>query len=148
MNTIDALYLIKYNPFKYSNYVFSFYNNVKTQENNLLLLPLIIPLCTHPVLSYKIEKSNKRSSMYTVFFNNHKELYDLQDRIDHFRTLSLNSLEYCLVNEWLDISNNNIYCHKTIENNAVKHIKTAEKLANLFNPYSILEIYTILGVKP
>lgn len=148
MNTIDALYLIKYNPFKYSNYIFSFYNHLKIKENNLLFLPLIVPLCTHPILSYKIEKSNKRSSIYTVFFNNHKELHDLQDRINHFRILSLNSLEYCLINEWLEISNKNLCCYRATESNAVKNVKIAEKLSNLFNPYSIFEIYTILGVKP
>lgn len=40
--------------------------------------------------------------MHTVFFNHYKELYDLQDRINSLKILTSDSIQYCLVNEWLE----------------------------------------------
>ena len=63
MNTIDALYLAKYNPFKYGKYLADFYSELTEVEKNSLLLPVLIPLFTHPFFKTKIETSNIRSSM-------------------------------------------------------------------------------------
>lgn len=148
MNTIDALYLIKHNPFKYSGYIASFYETLHISDNNLLLLPLIIPLCTHPIFNKKIENSKKNSSMYTIFYSNYEELYNLQERIIFFKTLSSDSLKYCLLNEWLEIDNKKLSCYKkeNIKSDKNNKIKVAAKLAGLFNSHSIIEIYTMLGV--
>ncbi|WP_427834553.1 three component ABC system middle component [Actinobacillus pleuropneumoniae] len=67
MNTIDALYTIKYNPFKYSKYLVTFYSELTGVEQNLLLLPLLIPLFTHPI--FKNKRIIKTSSLHTIFFN-------------------------------------------------------------------------------
>ena len=42
MNTIDALYLAKYNPFKYGKYLADFYSELTGIEKNSLLLPILI----------------------------------------------------------------------------------------------------------
>lgn len=48
MNTIDSLYLAKYNPFKYGKYLADFYSELTGIEKNSLLLPILIPyLPTH-----------------------------------------------------------------------------------------------------
>ncbi|MDC4793210.1 DUF6521 family protein, partial [Acinetobacter baumannii] len=46
---VDALYELKYNPFEYGPYIASFYIHSDELENNLLLAPLVIPLCSHPI---------------------------------------------------------------------------------------------------
>ncbi|USQ17435.1 three component ABC system middle component [Actinobacillus pleuropneumoniae] len=142
MNTIDALYTIKYNPFKYSKYLVTFYSELTGVEQNLLLLPLLIPLFTHPI--FKNKRIIKTSSLHTIFFNS-KELYDLQERIESLRRLISESMQYCLVNQWLYIEQDDlsVYSAQDIEN-----IKIARNYAKLFSNHSVYEIYTLLGVKP
>lgn len=51
---IDAVHTYYYNPFKFGSHIVSFYNSLEEVEQNLLLLPLIIPICSHPELSKKL----------------------------------------------------------------------------------------------
>lgn len=148
MNTIDALYLAKYNPFKYGKYLADFYSELTGVEKNLLLLPILIPLFTHPFFKDKIEKSISTSSIHTIFFNNSKELYDLQDRIDTLRTLTSDSIQYCLVNDWLRIDTNALSFLPTKSRSNKEKIKVAKKLARLFSNRSVYDIYISLGIKP
>lgn len=148
MNTIDALYLAKYNPFKYGKYLADFYSGLTGVEKNLLLLPILIPLFTHPFFKDKIEKSISTSSIHTIFFNNSKELYDLQDRIDTLRTLTSDSIQYCLVNDWLRIDTNALSFLPTKSRSNKEKIKVAKKLARLFSNRSVYDIYISLGIKP
>jgi hypothetical protein len=84
-SVIDALYTLKYNPFKYSEHIAAFYHSVSGIENNLLLAPLIIPLCSHHFYKTKLPNAvfgaSKKSSIWTVF-DDKKNLYDLQERVD------------------------------------------------------------------
>ena len=99
---VDALYEIKYNPFEYGVYLASFYSAVFESENNLLLAPLVIPLCSHPLFSQKLFNSNVRSTIWSVF-DDRTKLYDLQERIDGFQALTEHCIQYCLVNDWLTV---------------------------------------------
>lgn len=148
MNTIDALYLAKYNPFKYGKYLADFYSELTGVEKNLLLLPILIPLFTHPFFKDKIEKSISTSSIHTIFFNNSKELYDLQDRIDTLRALTSDSIQYCLVNDWLRTDTNALSFLPTKSRSNKEKIKVAKKLARLFSNRSVYDIYISLGIKP
>ena len=148
MNTIDALYLAKYNPFKYGKYLADFYSELTGIEKNLLLLPILIPLFTHPFFKTKIETSTVRSSIHTIFFKNYNELYDLQDRVDTLRTLTSDSIQYCLVNEWLETDINSLSFIPIQRKNSKKRIRVAKNLAKLFSNRSIYENYISLGIKP
>lgn len=144
MNTIDALYTIKYNPFKYGEYLSTFYAELIGVKQNLLLSPLLIPLFTHPVFKQKLKNIKSTSSLHTIFSNS-KELYDLQERIDTLRILTSESIQYCLLNQWLETDIDNLSVYSVQE---TRNIKIAKNLARLFSNHSIYEIYMILGVKP
>ena len=148
MNAIDAFYLVKYNPFKYGKYLADFYSELTGVEKNSLLLPILIPLFTHPFFKDKIEKSISTSSMHTIFFKNSKELYDLQDRIDTLRILTSDSIQYCLINDWLKTDTNTLSFLPTQSSNNKEKIKVTKKLARLFSNRSVYEIYISLGIKP
>jgi hypothetical protein len=141
-NVIDALYQIKYNPFKYGNYIASFYSTVENVENNLLLAQLVIPLCSHPEYKTKLEGAvfgeKRKSSIWTVF-ENKTLLYDLQERIDQFRKL---------INGWLTIDIKSLTLAYSVSEyfNFTKH-KNAENLGKLISGLSLTEIYAFLGVK-
>ena len=145
---VDALYELKYNPFKYGTYLASFYTTVDKTENNLLLAPLVIPLCSHPVFGGKLFRSNVRSTIWSVF-DDRTKLYDLQERINEFQTLTEQCIQYCLVNDWLSIDEKNLALRLCDESNSVfTHQKSAEKLGRLFSAHSVVEVYAFLGAKP
>ncbi len=145
---VDALYELKYNPFEYGTYLASFYTAVGEEENNLLLAPLVIPLCSHPIFGQKLFNSNVRSTIWSVF-DDRTNLYDLQERIDGFQALTEQCIQYCLVNDWLSIDEQNLALHSCDEPDSVfTNQKSAEKLGRLFSGHSVVEIYVFLGVKP
>lgn len=149
---VDALYELKYNPFDYGSFVASFYKHLDESENNILLAQLVIPLCSHPVISKKISGAvfgnKKRSSIWSVF-NDRTKLYDLQERIDGFQNLTEQCIQYCLINDWLSVDENNLSLSKSDSSDSVfTQQKCAEKLGQLFSGHSVVEIYAFLGVKP
>jgi hypothetical protein len=149
---IDALYELKYNPFEYGTYLASFYTAIGEAENNLLLAPLVIPLCSHPIFGKTISRAvfgeKKQSSIWSIF-NDRTKLYDLQERIDGFLTLTEQSIQYCLVNDCLSIDEQSLVLRSCDELGSVFiKQKSAEKLGRLFNGHSVVEIYAFLGVKP
>ena len=145
---VDALYELKYNPFDYGPYIASFYSHLAESENNLLLTQLVIPLCSHPIYSHKLLNSNKRSSIWSVF-DDRKKLYDLQERIDGFQALTEQCIQYCLVNDWLSVNEQQLSLTKCdgVDSTFI-YQKSAEKLGRLFSGHSVVEIYSFLGVKP
>jgi len=145
---VDALYELKYNPFVYGPYLASFYSSIDESESNILLAPLVIPLCSHPTFSKKIFNSNKRSSIWSVF-DNRTKLYDLQERIDGFQNLTEQCIQYCLVNDWLSVNELTLSLRKGDSSDSLLTSQIiAEKLGRLFRDHTAVEIYAFLGVKP
>lgn len=149
---IDSLYTLKYNPFNFSGHIVSFYSNLHYVENNLILAPLIIPLCSHSIFKTKLQGAvfgeNRRSTMWSIFDDKSK-LYDLQERLNEFKVITAQSIQYCLINDWLELDTNNLTLHSE-DNNSKKleSHKSAISLAKLFSNHSVTEIYDLLGVKP
>lgn len=146
---VDALYELKYNPFEYGAYLASFYAALGAAENNLLLAPLVIPLCSHPVFGKRLFNSNIRSTIWSVF-DDRTKLYDLQERIDGFQALTEKCIHYCLVNDWMSVDEQNLALHPCCDETGSTFInhKSAEKLGRLLNGHSVVEVYAFLGVKP
>lgn len=149
---IDTLYQLKYNPFKYGSYLASFYSELTDVKESLLLSPLIIPLCSHPFFNSKILNarfgSKNQSSIWTIF-QERKELYDLQERLDNFKTLTTQSLQYCLVNDWLHINSSELTVTIQQENKKTfERQKNAVNLGKLFSHNAVSQIYAFLGVRP
>lgn len=144
---VEALYELKYNPFEYGPYLASFYTHLDESENNLLLAQLVIPLCSHPIYSHKLFNSKNTSSIWSVF-DDRTKLYDLQERIDGFKALTEQCIEYCLINDWLSVNEQRLSLTQCdgVESTFISQ-KSAEKLGRLFSGHSVVEIYAFLGVK-
>jgi ABC-three component (ABC-3C) system Middle Component 3 len=147
---VDALYELKYNPFEYGAYIASFYATAGDMKNNLLLAPLVIPLCSHPVFGKAISAAvfgdKKQSSIWSIFKDRTK-LYDLQERIDELQGLTEQCIQYCFVNDWLSVDEESLTLSSCIDSPFTIQ-KSAEKLGRLFSGQSVVEIYSFLGVKP
>jgi ABC-three component (ABC-3C) system Middle Component 3 len=145
---VDALYELKYNPFEYGPYLSSFYTGIDESKSNLLLAPLVIPLCSHPIFSQKLFNSNKRSTIWSVF-DDRTKLYDLQERIDGFEALTEQCIQYCLINDWLSVNEQRLSLRASDGSDSVfTSQKSAVKLGRLFSGHSVVDIYAFLGVKP
>jgi hypothetical protein len=145
---VDALYELKYNPFEYGPYLASFYTAIDESRSNLLLAPMVIPLCSHPIFSQKLFNSNNRSSIWSIF-DERTKLYDLQERMDGFQELTDQCIQYCLINDWLSVNEQRLSLSASDgSDSAFTSQKSAEKLGRLFSGYSVVDIYTFLGVKP
>ncbi|MGJ7456302.1 three component ABC system middle component [Halomonas sp. RA08-2] len=145
---VETLYELKYNPFEYGAHIASFYTVAGESENNLLLAPLVIPLCSHPFFGQKLFNSNKKSTIWSVFESRTK-LYDLQERVRGFQSLTEQCIQYCLINDWLAINENNLSIVAYAGSDSTFTCqKSAEKLGRLFSGHSVVEIYAFLGVKP
>lgn len=151
-SVVDALYELKYNPFKYGEYIASFYSSIRDVDNNLLLAPLVIPLCSHPafgnVLNGAVFGSKRKSSIWSIF-DDRSKLYDLQERINEFQSLTEQCIQYCMVNDWLLVEEHSLAIHYTGNLEAALVLqKKAVNLGRLFSGHSVVEIYAFLGVKP
>lgn len=149
---IDSLYVLKYNPFNFSGHIVSFYSNLGHVENNLILAPLIIPLCSHSMFKTKLQGAvfgeNRRSTMWSIFDDKSK-LYDLQERLDEFKIITAQSIQHCLINEWLELDTDNLTLYSQDNNSkTLETHKSAINLARLFSNHSVTEIYDLLGVTP
>lgn len=148
---IDAVHTYYYNPFKFGSHIVSFYNSLEEVEQNLLLLPLIIPICSHPELSKKLNiviSSGRSPSTFFTKFDKPKEFYDLQERIDALKGLSTQSLNYCIVNDWVTVDKSSLRVIDTENYDKTKINKQAKNLGRLFSGLSINEIYKGLRVSP
>lgn len=148
----DSIYITKYNPFIFGEYLASFYLTLSKVENNLLLAPLVIPLCSHQNFSEKLNNAKfgekKRSTVWGIFYDRTK-LADLQERMNSFDVLTNESLQYCLANDWVDIDARTL----TVVADPLRiprdhRPKSALNLGKLLSHLSVVEIYVLLGVKP
>ncbi len=149
---VDSLYILNYNPFEFGKYIASFYSVPGNADSNLLLSPLVIPLCSHPVFNETISRAvfgeKKQSSIWTIF-NDRTLLYDLQERIDEFQDLTEQCIQYCLINEWLTIDQDSLSLRVCdTSTSSFKIIKSAEKLGLLVRGLSVIEVYAFFGVRP
>lgn len=145
---VDALYELKYNPFEYGEGLASFYATLGGLENNILLAPLVIPLCSHPTFGTKLSNSIGTSTIWSVFGDRTK-FYDLQERIDGFLGLTEECIQFCLANDWLSVNLQNLSfsaCDKP--DSAFTNNKSAKKLGLLLGGHSVIEIYSFFGAKP
>lgn len=148
----DSLYEMKYNPFIYGECVATFYATLRNVERNLLLSPLIIPLCSHGLYKEKISGAvfgEKRSSSIWTIFNEKENLFDLQERINAFEELTELSIQYALINDWITIDENNLMVSNTyLPDKNIQVNKCAKNLGKLFSGLEPLKIYRALGVTP
>jgi hypothetical protein len=149
---IDSLYIIKYNPFKFGKHLASFYAHLDEVDNNLLLAPLIIPLCGHPAFNEKLGNAvfgkNRKSTMFSVF-DDRAKLHDLQERLDGFKTITAQCIQFCLVNDWLTLDTENLMLRQENKTDInITNQKHSINLAKLCSNHSLTEIYSFFGVKP
>lgn len=147
MSILDAIYEVKHNPFKYAEYIASFYNSkVSEIENNVLLLPLVLPICTHSI--YGKKRITSRSNLQSTFANHLIDFYDLKELIQFFKPLSKDSFYYCLSLNALNLDEQNMKVRYVQSKEVIfSEIQQAKNLGDkLFSQYSVNDIYSFFEV--
>ncbi|SSL10738.1 Uncharacterised protein [Klebsiella pneumoniae] len=86
--------------------------------------------------------------MWSIFDDKSK-LYDLQERLDEFKVITAQSIQHCLINEWLELDTDSLTLYSQDNNSkTLETHKSAINLARLFSNHSVTEIYDLLGVTP
>ncbi|WP_046078680.1 three component ABC system middle component [Halomonas sp. HG01] len=151
MKITDALYTLKYNPFLCGQYISAFYSSLNGVEENLLLSKLVIPLSTHPIYKHSLARAKfgdtKRSNLWSIF-NDRALLYDLQERIDSLSDLTDKSIQYCLINDWVEIDPETLSVISSESFKSTKACKPSYNLGRLFSQFSPSEIYSFFGATP
>ncbi|MGU0552190.1 three component ABC system middle component [Pseudomonas aeruginosa] len=90
----------------------------------------------------------KKSSIWTIF-NDRAKLYDLQERISEFQSLTEKCIQFCLTNDWLAIDDKNLSLeYITTSDQKLTLQKNAANFGKLVSGHSVIELYAFLGVKP
>lgn len=146
MDYIDALYIVKHNPFKYSEYLYCFYKELQNVDNNLLLSELLIPFCNHPKLSQQLKMARKDSTLVTKF-KEPEDFFDINEHILHFKELSRSSLHSAILNDLVEIDVEKLNVEVLPTNKHIEEIKEAKNLAKLFSHLKVADIYSHFRIR-
>lgn len=128
----------------------SFYENAKNRKNNLLLSYLILPLIMHEESRTRILNSNVNSSIYTIFADSSR-IYGINERTESYKEVTNKCILLSVMEKSIRIENDMSICFVEKRIDSVfcdqDKIKSAKKLAELFNSHEIIEIYRKLGIK-
>ncbi|EKA7406946.1 hypothetical protein QUO13_003995 [Vibrio parahaemolyticus] len=127
----------------------AFFESTEKREKDILLSYLVLPLIIHVESNEKIKKSNKRSTIYTIF-SDAAIIYGINERVESFKNITnkcllLSSLEKSIKIEddmsvrFIERKVDFTFCDP-------EQLKSAKKLAKLFNSHDIVEIYRKLGI--
>lgn len=148
---IRHLSILYSNPFIFSPVLFSFYNEIKNIDRNILLSYLILPLSLYPESKkYLIGKKHPRSSL-RILAKEHRRLYGLQERIKEYKDLTNSTLQYCINIGVLSInSNQSIQIEGRLPERIISppdSCKAARRLAEFMSNFDVATSYRMLGVK-
>lgn len=148
-NAIESYATLNLNPFLLSPLLVSFYGALDDKENSFLLSYLILPLVLPPASRKFLENSNKTSSLRTLV-KNREPLIGVQARIEGYRQLTNECIQFALDLGCIEVNEQLAIRMLSPMNTAAcpgHTVKATKNLARIFRPYSVLEIYRLLGIK-
>lgn len=153
ISIVDAYYHTKYNPFNLAPLLYNFFDELSGHAGNLIFAQIVIPICTHNELKAKLEKSQfgpqNKSSLWKRF-DDKAQFCDLQERLDSFKNLTSQTLQYAMLNEWIHIDEEllSVTTLERPESSSFETTKCAINLAKLIKDLTPIEVYSTLGVLP
>ncbi|SRR6266702_1199208 len=153
-NAIDCYATLYFNPFVLAPIVRAFYEKAHAQPKNILLsylvLPMVLTESTQESSKTFLINSNSASSLRT-FCKDASRLHGLPERVQEFRSLCQQCIQYLLdveeifINEDLSVLVKSSRLNSSICPDGT--IKAAQKLGDLFAEMDVVSIYRMLGVK-
>lgn len=150
---VDSTYQIHNNPFVLAPLFVEFFRHMQPKSKNMLLAYLVLPLVLHEDSKQWLVNAKITSSIHT--FSNKKRnekdnLFGLQERVQQYKDLTNQCLQYAIDNRMININRNLIVDvlitkNKTVEN-LNDSLKASSNLHKIFKDLDIVTIYKLIGV--
>jgi len=147
---INSLYKTHNNIFIFTPLIVSFYSNLKVTKKNILLAYLVLPMVLHEDSRNTLKNVNVNSSIHT-YRNKKYNLFGLPERVQNYKEITNNCLQYALNQEWLqiteDLSIDVLINQNNNWNNLDISYKASSNLYKVFKDMDTVTIYRLLGIK-
>ena len=150
---VDSTYQIHNNPFVLAPLFVEFFRHIQPKSKNMLLAYLVLPLVLHEDSKQWLVNAKITSSIHT--FSNKKRnekdnLFGLQERVQRYKDLTNQCLQYAIDNRMININRNLIVEVLTTKNKTVENLndslKASSNLHKIFKDLDIVTIYKLVGV--
>lgn len=148
-NAIIHINNLHNNAYILSPIIEAFYESTNKRSKDILLSYLVLPLLIHSKSNDKINKSNVRSTIYTTF-SDPSIIYGINERVEYFKNITNKCLMLSSIENSIEIEDDMSvrFIERKIDYTFCNQekLKSATKLAKLFNSHDIVEIYRKLGI--
>lgn len=148
---IDNIYLVINNPIVLKDIIIEFYKCYKNRERDILIAYLILPLVLNEDSRRKLKNLNKKSNLISLT-RDADSIVGLEFLIEEYKEITNKCIQLALSEGYLQLDSD--YSLKFVENadyvsqNVQKEeLRAIKRLSMLIEPYEIVEVYRMLGVK-
>lgn len=147
---INHIYKLYNNPFIFTPVIIGFYNKYHSQDKDLLLAYLILPLVLHDETKNWLKKARSSSSL-SSFGRKKENYYGLPYRLAEYKHLTNQCLQYAQDNKFISIQedlsvkilNSELHCLGQLKDS----LKASENFVKVIKNLDVIAIYRLLGVK-
>jgi hypothetical protein len=147
---VDSIYQIHNNPFVLAPLFCTSFKEIQTQEKNVLLAYLVLPLVLHEESKKWLINAKSTSSIHS-FNKKNANISGLPERVQLYKNLTNQCLQYAIDNRIIRINENLTIIVLKTENTTLDNLeeskKAAAKLYKIFKDLDVVAIYRLLGVK-
>lgn len=149
---IDCTHQVFNNPFLLYPILVSFYKNLLNVNSNLLLAYVVFPLVLSKDGQNILKNLKSTSSILKLQAENKVLIFRLNARIDEYKMLTNNCIQYCLDNEYLLLDGVNVKVGRPISLDLKKYelclsVRCAERLGRVLSNYDVVDVFKFLGIK-
>ena len=150
---VNNYYILYNNPFLLSDVIIEFYKNYETKQSRELLLSyLVFPFTLYEVSIEALQRANGKRSIRS-FIKSTDRLYGLQSRIQEFKDLTNQCLQFA-IDQGLIVIKQDLTIEITELGQSVgkndtikKHLLASANLAKMFSGVELVSVFRQLGIK-
>lgn len=145
----DHIYTLHRTPFSLAPLIHSFYDEWESEERDILLSYLILPLISYKPM-HKFLRGAKRNSSLRTMISDPSRLIGLALRVEEFKPITNAALLILKAEKSLEVNSDmsvvSINKVRTVNSNK-DLLRFSRKLAMVFSGEDVVSIYRMLGLK-
>lgn len=145
----DHIYTLHRTPFSLAPLIHSFYDEWESEERDILLSYLILPLISYKPM-HKFLRGAKRNSSLRTMISDPSRLIGLALRVEEFKPITNAALLILKAEKSLEVNSDmsvvSINKVRTVNSNK-DLLRYSRKLAMVFSGEDVVSIYRMLGLK-
>lgn len=149
LSPIEHLFTLQRSPFVLAPVIHQFYQHATSQERDVLLSYLVLPLVLYPDCGDYLRKTKSTSSSLRTMCSRQKRLVGLASRVQEFKALTHAAMQILIAEGGIEIADDlsvRSIGSVQVENSNRKFLEASRKLAGVFTD-DVVTIYRTLGLK-